>query len=96
MSDRLELARMAFLQLNRTERREFIRTFADATPTAPAAPEPERIVRRDELAQRFGRSTRWADRMAAEGHIRKVTIPGRRRAMGFRASDVAALLAGGR
>ena len=93
MSDRLEIARLAFLSLSKAERRVFLETFGTSTKTtATPASNAERIVRRNEFAQRFARSPRWADRMAAEGHIRKVVVPGRRRAMGFRESDVQALI----
>lgn len=97
MNDRVELARMAFVQLNKTERREFLRTFATEVPVLPAPAEsaPARIIRRMEVARRLGRSPRAVDRLAAEGALRKVLLPGRTRAAGFRESDVAALIAGG-
>ena len=48
-----------------------------------------------EVARRLGRSPRAVDRLAAEGALRKVLLPGRTRAAGFRESDVAALIAWG-
>jgi len=64
-------------------------------------PEPEkaqpvnnRIVRRAEVAERLGRSLRMVDILASQGVIRKVTLPGRTRAVGFRSEDVELLLTG--
>jgi hypothetical protein len=95
MNDRVELARMAFLQLNKGERRAFLATFTEATPTTTTEAAPARIIRRMEVARRLGRSPRAVDRLAAEGALRKVLLPGRTRAAGFRESDVAALIAWG-
>ena|SRR5438067_2277670 len=52
------------------------------------------VLQRCEVAQRFGRSLRFVDRLAKSGVLRKVTIPGHKRATGFRESDVEALIAG--
>jgi hypothetical protein len=90
--DRLELARMAFAQLSKTERRELLRTFTPApiaTPTEAPAP---RIIRRAETARRLARSPRAVDRLAAAGFLRRVILPGRTRGAGFVESDVCALL----
>lgn len=59
----------------------------------PTATEP-RIIRRLEAARRLGCSVRAVDRWSAAGILRKVTLPGRVRAAGFRESDIAALIAG--
>jgi hypothetical protein len=59
-------------------------------------PEPEnglRILRRQATADRLGLSTRSVDRLAQQGVLRKVTLPGRRRAGGFREEDVNRLVA---
>jgi len=95
MSDRIELARMAFLQLNGKERREFLRTFSDPAATASAAPEPDRIVRRGEVARLLARSQRFVDRLAHDGTLARVKLPGRHRGAGFRLSAVQSLIAGG-
>ena len=94
-NDRLELARMAFVQLNKGERREFLRTFAPEVPAqpAPTAPVPE-ILTRAQTAARFNRSPRFVDRLAQSGILQKVRLPGRVRCSGFRAGDVAALITG--
>ena len=95
MSDRVELAKMAFCQLNKTERREFLRTFAEGpkwgnTKGALA----QRIIRRLHAAERFSVSPRTLDRWAAAGLLRKRVLPGHVRASGFVESEVAALIAG--
>jgi len=55
-------------------------------------PTENSIIRRAEFARRISRSVRFVDRLAADGVIRKVVLPGRVRAAGFRESDVAALI----
>lgn len=63
----------------------------DATP---ATPEP-RIIRRAAVAARLGVGLRCVDNWNRVGILKKVTMPGRIRAAGFRESDVVALIAGG-
>ncbi len=60
-----------------------------------AADGPARLIRRAEAAQRLGRTLRFVDRLAADGIIERVRIPGRKRACGFRESDVSRLIEGG-
>jgi hypothetical protein len=93
-ADKLELAGMAFMQLNKTERRAFWSKYTDATPTAPAtpAPSPDRILRRGQVAELLARSPRAVDRLAADGILHKVKLPGRRRHCGFRLSDVLSMI----
>jgi len=62
-----------------------------ATITSQNSPVPT-VIRRGELATRMGRSTRFIDRLAQAGVLRKVRLPGRARAVGFLASEVTALL----
>ena len=52
----------------------------------------DRIVRRAEAATILGRSTRAVDRLAATGIIRRVRFPRYRRAAGFSAHDLFALI----
>jgi hypothetical protein len=54
----------------------------------------ERILRRTETARRLSRSVRMVDKLAADGVLRKRTLPGRQRACGFLESDVEALILG--
>ena len=62
--------------------------------TTPAAPLEHRLLRRIEAARLLGRSARTVDDLAQQGILHKVTLPGRKRAAGFRYADVCALIAG--
>ncbi len=52
------------------------------------------VLSRRATAERFRRSTRTIAAWAKDGILHPVKLPGRKRACGFRASDVAALIAG--
>jgi hypothetical protein len=54
----------------------------------------ERLIRRAEAAEVLSRSTRAIDLLVAQGHLRKVILPGRKRGGGFLASEVSALISG--
>jgi hypothetical protein len=56
--------------------------------------EADCILSRRATAERFNRSTRTLAFWAKQGILRPVILPGRKRACGFRASDVAALIGG--
>jgi hypothetical protein len=58
-----------------------------------APPREARLLRREVVAERLGCSMRTVDHLAAEGVLRKVTLPGRKRACGFLESDIETLLA---
>jgi predicted DNA-binding transcriptional regulator AlpA len=60
----------------------------------PPAPAPEGIIRRAETARRLAVSKRTVDKLALSGVLPKVGLPGRTRKIGFRESDVSALIAG--
>ena len=66
------------------------RTPVNADPTTP---EP-RLIRRADAARRLGCSLRAVDNWTRAGILRKVTLPGRTRAAGFRESDIVALIDG--
>lgn len=83
----LQMARLALAALSPAER---------AALLAEAAPTPDRILTRREVADRFRRTTRSVDAWARRGLLHKVKLPGASRAAGFRASDVERLLAGER
>jgi hypothetical protein len=73
-----------------------IRNHGKAVPVSQIALQTEvRILRRAEVARRLGCSPRTVDRIAREGILRKVTLPGRRRACGFRSSDLDRLIGSG-
>ena len=52
------------------------------------------ILTRKQVARRFGRSLRFVDKMAVEGILPRVKLPGRVRACGYREEDVERLMAG--
>ncbi len=56
----------------------------------------DRILRRPEAARRLGVGVKALDLWKRRGVLEPVTIPGSSRALGFRESDVEALIAGGR
>ena len=63
---------------------------------AEPRPSPKRqgacILTRAEVAKRFNRSKRFVDKLATEGVLQRVTLPGRVRACGYREADVERLL----
>jgi len=81
--------------IQRTRLLRVLRTAEDPEPPKPIAPTVPRVLQRREAAARLGRSLRFVDKLAAGGTLRKVKLPGRQRAIGFRESDVDALIDGG-
>ncbi len=59
-----------------------------------AAPKEPRVLPRAEVARRFNRSLRFVDKLAGQGILRRVKMPGRQRACGFPAEEVDRLMAG--
>ena len=57
-------------------------------------PPEKRILPRGEVARRFNRSLRFVDHLAKAGTLRRVMLPGRKRACGFLAEDVERLMTG--
>jgi hypothetical protein len=55
-----------------------------------------RIVRRREAADMLSCSLRLIDRLAKQGVLKKVRLPGRQRGAGFLESDVLAVIAAGK
>ena len=70
-----------------------LRNHGKATLATPAALEP-RLIRRAEAARRMGCSLRAIDTWARAGILRKVKLPGRTRAAGFRERDLVAVIEG--
>jgi hypothetical protein len=69
---------------------------AGAVPTNSPAPPSDsgpRILRRKEAARRLACCTRVIDRLAQEGKLKRVKLPGRIRGAGFLEADLNALLA---
>lgn len=67
-----------------------------AAEHAPLAASESRWIRRAETARRLGCSLRSVDKLAREGILSKVGLPGRMRKAGFLERDVAALIEGER
>lgn len=66
-----------------------------ATEPTAQTPAPARLVRRIEAATRLGVCCRAVDNYAKRGLLPRVMLPGGTRALGFRESDLLALIAGG-
>jgi hypothetical protein len=52
------------------------------------------ILPRAEVARRFNRSLRFVDHLAKAGTLRRVKLPGRKRACGFLAEEVERVMTG--
>ena len=63
------------------------------TPRAGVVAE-KRILPRAEVARRFNRSLRFVDHLAKAGTLRRVKLPGRKRACGFLAEEVERVMVG--
>jgi hypothetical protein len=59
-----------------------------------ATPKESRVLPRAEVARRFNRTMRFVDKLAVEGILRRVKMPGRQRGCGFLADEVERLIAG--
>lgn len=55
-------------------------------------PTEKRILRRPEVARRMSVGLRTIDKWAKEGILRKMKLPGRKRACGFLSSEIDALM----
>jgi hypothetical protein len=82
--------------LTLTDRKRILAALQNAPQQeAPTTPQPDRILKARDAAALIGKTPRTLHRLAAQGAIRRVRFPGRRRGAGYRASDVQALIAGG-
>ena len=59
-----------------------------------ALPREQRILTRRDVARGFNRSLRFVDKLAVQGVLRRVRLPGRQRACGFLADEVERLMLG--
>jgi hypothetical protein len=82
-SPQLQLARLALAALPPGDLAKLISEYSAKR---------EQIVSRADVASRFNRSPRAIDMWAERGLLRKVKLPGSSRAVGFRLSEVEALL----
>ncbi|MDD5705845.1 MAG: hypothetical protein PHR35_07960 [Kiritimatiellae bacterium] len=66
----------------------------DAAPPQRACVVEKRILSRRDVARRFSRSVRFVDDLGKAGILRRVKLPGRRRACGFLAEEVERVMGG--
>jgi hypothetical protein len=90
MSGNEQSSRLLIGAMPPAEKARLIRTLA--SEATPAQPDTNRIMRPVETARVLGRSVRAVHLLAAQGHLHKITLPGRLRAGGFLASDVYSLI----
>ena len=88
MSANYELAKMAVASLAAKDRAALLRELVPEQPTEL------RIVRRNEAARLLAVSKRTVDHYSEQGLLEKVKLPGRRRASGFRLTDLQHLIGG--
>ena len=86
----VKLARMALEQLTAKERMALIREMSGQ----PAPKEPERILRRAQIAERFSVTKRCVDNWISAGILEKCVLPGRHRGAGVLESQIEALMQG--
>ena len=90
MSKNMEIARLSYQSLNKEEQAEFIRMCGIQSNSSQE--KFTGIMRREEVAKLAGRTLRAVDKWAEQGLLKRVKLPGRKKAIGFRESDVRALL----
>jgi len=93
MSEKLQMAMLSYGQLNRNERQEFLTAVSPKVGQMAPAPGPAKILRFRTAADRLGfKSTKSIMRLCESAGIRKLTLPGHKRASGILESDLARLL----
>jgi hypothetical protein len=85
----------ADVSVTAVERNSYLAALRDA----PVKPETRaetipRLLRRAEAAQMYGCSLRLIDRLASQGILRKVRLPGRQRGAGILESELLAVISG--
>ncbi|HNS81268.1 MAG TPA: hypothetical protein PKM67_07410 [Kiritimatiellia bacterium] len=88
MSNNIELARLAVAGLTAKDRAALLKDLTPAQPTE------QRLVRRREAARLLACSVRTIDHYVEKGLLRRVSVPGLSRAIGFRLADVQAVIDG--
>mgnify|MGYP000979746141 CR=1 FL=1 len=91
MSSQLEIAKLAFASLGKKDRALLMSELQPST----AVNIEERLIRRKDAADMLACSVRTVENYANEGLIARVKMPGRKRAFGYRYSDVQRLISGG-
>ncbi len=91
-----ELARMAVQNLNTRDRMNLMAELQPSTPNAPGRNGP-RVYDAEMVSALYGnKSKRLIFKLAREGFLERVKLPGRVRGMGFTAESVERLLQAGR
>lgn len=90
-SPNIEIARLALRGLAPKDRAALLCEISGQA----AESQPERLLRRMEVARRLSCSLRLVDLLAHNGALQRIKLPGRKRGHGFLASEIDALLAGG-
>lgn len=75
--------------------RQAEKPIAPAPATAPTTAPAPQVITRQQAAKMLGRSLRYVDRLAEAQHLRRVKLPGRKRAIGFLESELRGLVSGG-
>ena len=86
-----EVAKLAISGLSVRDRQALLRELTGQTANL----QQDRILRRAQVAKQFNVSLGAVDLWGKQGILKRIKLPGRTRAAGFRESDVAALVAGG-
>jgi len=71
-----------------------VRTGTEPQPKVAAPTSGPRILARREVASRLSKTLRFVDRLAQQGVLKKVRVPGRARSIGFLEADFNNLIAG--
>ena len=79
-----------------TERSAHVKRLREgAEPAKPQpASEEKHILSRQQVASRCNRSLRFVDKLAAEGVLHRIMLPGRKRSCGFASAEVERLVSG--
>jgi len=93
MSEKLQMAMLSYGQLSRMERQEFMTAVSPKVAQKAPVTGPAKILRFRTAADRLGfKSTKSIMRLCESAGIRKLTLPGHRRASGILESDLSRLL----
>lgn len=87
----IEIAKLALQGLSARERQALLRELTGQ----PAPVEPDRLLRPRVAALRLGCTPRTIFNLLKTGALHRVVLPGRKRALGVRESEISALVAGG-
>jgi len=86
-----ELARLALGGLSARDQQTLLREFLEQPPQV----EPDKLLRPRVAADRLGCTPRTIFNLLKSGALHRVVLPGRKRALGVRESEISALVAGG-